>query len=475
MNNFAVLDYYLEQNKNPNYVEEYQSTSDKKSGKIFWHINVNFRSIFSFIDTFSKFVKYDAKDRKEWDVYSNNEQKAKHWTVRMQQSKLFQKDKKTSTYKLTAKGEAFADFISMVNDSKFYFSDSEKWIIIYNFIINSYFNLKPNYILKKSVDIYNELIITGFSSKYINQIFLELLKKGSEFKKEELFKLDAFWILTFYKDKDFLSLYKNATTDEKIKLSDYVINCSNLSKEQIIQKNDLISKKYISGGQYLTSTFIDDVKTLYISYNVQQCNNGDCFSLIKNIYLLFKDFDSNVKLDKLIEFVKIHKDVFDVIFNEAILNKNVDTELNTLDDAQDDLEIDPNDEKVDDTTIKNQKQLRKTSQILKRIAKEKNNYHCELENLNTCKYFTSKENGKNYLEIHHLVPFEFSNDFDASLEIIENYVALCPHCHRLLHFGVDRERRSVLTYLYNQRCEGLKDKGINISLKELLAYYDFDE
>ena len=167
MNNFTVLDYYLEQNKNPNYVEEYQSTSDKKSGKIFWHINVNFRSIFSFIDTFSKFVKYDAKDRKEWDVYSNNEQKAKHWTVRMQQSKLFQKDKKTSTYKLTAKGEAFADFISMVNDSKFYFSDSEKWIIIYNFIINSYFNLKPNYILKKSVDIYNELIITGFSSKYI--------------------------------------------------------------------------------------------------------------------------------------------------------------------------------------------------------------------------------------------------------------------------------------------------------------------
>ena len=56
MNNFTVLDYYLEQNKNPNYVEEYQSTSDKKSGKIFWHINVNFRSIFSFID-YSRFFE----------------------------------------------------------------------------------------------------------------------------------------------------------------------------------------------------------------------------------------------------------------------------------------------------------------------------------------------------------------------------------------------------------------------------------
>ena len=146
-----------------------------------------------------------------------------------------------------------------------------------------------------------------------------------------------------------------------------------------------------------------------------------------------------------------------------------------LENQEEIIDSDPDESKVDDTTTKNQKQLRRTSQILKRMAKERTNNRCELETLNSCRYFTSIENGKNYLEIHHLVPFEFSNDFNSSLEIIENYVALCPHCHRLLHFGVDRERKSVITYLYNQRCEGLKNKGIDISLKELLAYYDFDE
>ena len=74
MNKLTILDYYVEQNKNPNYVDEFQSTSDKKSGKTFCHINVNFRSLTSFIDTFNKFKKYDDKDRKDWDLYSNSEE-----------------------------------------------------------------------------------------------------------------------------------------------------------------------------------------------------------------------------------------------------------------------------------------------------------------------------------------------------------------------------------------------------------------
>ncbi|MDY4857803.1 MAG: HNH endonuclease signature motif containing protein [Candidatus Onthovivens sp.] len=476
MNKLTILDYYVEQNKNPNYVDEFQSTSDKKSGKTFWHINVNFRSLTSFIDTFNKFKKYDDKDRKDWDLYSNSEEKAKHWTVRMQQSKLFRKDEKQGVYKLTAKGYAFKDFVDMVNNPQFFFSRGEQWIIVYYFILNSYFNLKPNYLLKRVNEVYTDLIINGFSSSYLNSVFLELLKKEDGLTKEELFSLDAFWIISFYKDKDFLSLYKNSTTEEKRELFQYVIECSRKDKIIVKQKNDLISKKFMSSGQYSISTFVDDVKTLYVTYNVLSQDNSDCFSLANNICKIYSSFDLDIKNEKIIEFINIHKDVFDVIFNEAILNKNIDSDLNNeLENQEEIIDSDPDESKVDDTTTKNQKQLRKTSQILKRMAKERTNNKCELETLNSCRYFTSKENGKNYLEIHHLVPFEFSNDFNSSLEIIDNYVALCPHCHRLLHFGVDRERKSVITYLYNQRCEGLKNKGIDISLKELLAYYDFDE
>lgn len=476
MNKITILDYYLEQNKNKSYVDEYQSTAKKKSGSTFWHTNVNFRSIFSFVEAFLKFIKYDNKDRKEWEVYkNNNEQKAKQWTVRMQQSKFFQKDKEKGTYKLTAKGFAFENFANLINDSRCTFKKNEEWIIIFYFILNAYFDLKPNYILKKSIEIYNTLIINGFSRDYINYAFLDLLKKSEKLKKVELFKMDAFWILTFYKDKSFLELYREASNDEKMKLFDYVIQCSNLTKSEIIKHNDLISKKYVSGGQYTVGTFVDDVKTLFVAYNVYQNNNVDCFSLLENIFTEVKKFDCKVNYGHLVEFVEKNKDVFEVVFNEAILNKNIDTELNDLVDIEEEFDSDISNDKVDDTTIKNQKQLRRTSQILKRIAKEKNKFHCELETLNRCKYFTSKENNKNYLEIHHLIPFEFSNEFEASLEVIENYVALCPHCHRLLHFGVDRERKTVLTYLFNDRVKKLEDKNIKITLEELLAFYGFDE
>ena len=132
-------------------------------------------------------------------------------------------------------------------------------------------------------------------------------------------------------------------------------------------------------------------------------------------------------------------------------------------------------ENADATTTKGTAILRKTSQILKRMAKEKSSNKCELEDLYGCKYFTSKESNNNYLEIHHLIPFEFSTDFEATLETLSNYVALCPHCHRLLHFGVDRERKPALTYLFNKRKDLLKEKGLDIKLKELLEYYGLEK
>lgn len=86
----TILDYYKEKSKIPNYVEMYRSTSEKKLGKTFWHINVNYRRLLTFIDTFKKFLDYENIDRSQWDTSSNsNEELAKHWTVRMRQSKLF--------------------------------------------------------------------------------------------------------------------------------------------------------------------------------------------------------------------------------------------------------------------------------------------------------------------------------------------------------------------------------------------------
>ena len=48
----------------------------------------------------------------------------------------------------------------------------------------------------------------------------------------------------------------------------------------------------------------------------------------------------------------------------------------------------------------------------------------------------ARDDGTNYLEVHHVVPL--SENGDARLA---NVAALCPSCHRQLHFGRDRTAR----------------------------------
>ena len=77
--------------------------------------------------------------------------------------------------------------------------------------------------------------------------------------------------------------------------------------------------------------------------------------------------------------------------------------------------------------------------------------------------------------MHHLIPREFSNDFEKSIEQIENYVSLCPRCHRFIHFAVDRERKMALHHLYLKRIGSLNIKGIGIEETQLKQYYRIEE
>lgn len=111
--------------------------------------------------------------------------------------------------------------------------------------------------------------------------------------------------------------------------------------------------------------------------------------------------------------------------------------------------------------------------ITRKIATQKKK--CVLDECEICKYFTAKENGKNYLEIHHFIPREFANDFDYPIEVLENYVALCPNCHRKIHLAVDSERKHMINIIFNLRQELLAKKGLVITLQDLYNYYKIDE
>lgn len=78
-------------------------------------------------------------------------------------------------------------------------------------------------------------------------------------------------------------------------------------------------------------------------------------------------------------------------------------------------------------------------------------------------------------QIHHFIPREFSNDFEKSIEVIENYVSLCQSCHKLIHLGVDRERKMAINQLFKKREAALKSKGLNITLDKIKEYYGIKE
>ena len=103
-------------------------------------------------------------------------------------------------------------------------------------------------------------------------------------------------------------------------------------------------------------------------------------------------------------------------------------------------------------------------------------YKCEYDkNHHT---FTRK-NGKPYTEPHHLVPLSKNLDFPSpvnenkyiSLDVPNNIVSLCSHCHKLLHYGCMEEKEPVLAKLYKDRQKLLEDAGIKITFEELKNYY----
>ena len=453
-----ILDYYIERSKDSNWVMKYQSTSGKNEGKVFQFTNTNFRTINSYKSFFYKFINYVGVDRRNWEKKIKTGQEiAKHHVVRMRQSKLF--NSKNGIYFLTSKGESFKHMLEMQ------FSKNEEWLLIYFYLINSYFDLTPLYIKKRVDSLFDIFQKLGYSSTELMQVIENYFSKKIT-RNKDLFSEDIFWLITFHQDEDFISIFKNSTSEEIESLKQYI-----RVKEDLRDYNDLIVKKYKINGQYTVSTFNDELKIIYftklmIDSRARDLNSVSSFLIKKyeNIY--------SVNYSKLYDFFNSEEDVFEIILNE--FNGHIEEDIMSVDYGFE-IENEPmhiSEDKIDDTSAKNVKEIARVSSVLKRMAKERNSYRCELEILNDCRYFTSRDNDKNYLEVHHLIPREFSNEYEDSIEVIDNYVALCPHCHRLIHFGKDRERFSAIKYLHSLRAEDLSSKGLDAPIETLKIFYD---
>ena len=106
------------------------------------------------------------------------------------------------------------------------------------------------------------------------------------------------------------------------------------------------------------------------------------------------------------------------------------------------------------------------SSIVKMQAIKAAHFMCECDKKHTT--FTAKSNNEQYMEGHHLIPLMNQNEFHFSLDIYANIVSLCPICHRLLHYGIETEKKSILEELYANRYIRLCNSGIEVSKSDFL-------
>jgi 5-methylcytosine-specific restriction protein A len=85
--------------------------------------------------------------------------------------------------------------------------------------------------------------------------------------------------------------------------------------------------------------------------------------------------------------------------------------------------------------------------------------------------FTSRAKKQKYVEAHHLILISQQGKFFVSLDVVENVVCLCATCHRMLHYGLEVEKKSILISLFKQRKKSLLTRSISVGMHDFLKFY----
>jgi 5-methylcytosine-specific restriction enzyme A len=99
------------------------------------------------------------------------------------------------------------------------------------------------------------------------------------------------------------------------------------------------------------------------------------------------------------------------------------------------------------------------------------NAHFKCENDPIHETFKSSTTLQQFVEAHHLIPMEFQDDFQGSIDVPENIISLCPNCHRAFHNSINITKVELIKKFYNFRKKLLFDRGIIIDENKLMEYY----
>jgi len=482
-----LIDIYNHMSKEKELFSLYTSIGKGGYGSMFSFLNTNYRGILpkysstsgnaygygGFAQGFSILEGVEGKDRNTWvRTRSGGHEKEKQHTVRMRKAVFFQV--RDNAFYITRRGEVFKKMLLNVS-----LTDNEKRLLCFLLILPASFNEIPHYIFESTARVFGLLQKQGIAEqevlKSIEHIVAWSNSSGSKKPIEELFRYNYTYYDSFFIEKaDFLTLFSQSTEIEREEFKEYIINETQLHKKLNCQGHTILTKKFVNGGVYTKTTLIENAWMLYVSKNILDTVGIKEFEQFIDVVLKAYGYLFPIDVGRLRGFIfdkNSNRSVFQIIFcelfNIKIPLKSITKGLTPQEIEQLEV-IDPTDENG-----YNQREIYTTA--LKKIAKQQSQFKCECERVECCKYFTSKESGNNYLEIHHLIPREFANDFDASIEALGNYTTLCPNCHRKIHLATDKERMHLIRLLFNNRKDILAKVNIHIELTKLFEYYNIEE
>jgi 5-methylcytosine-specific restriction protein A len=107
-----------------------------------------------------------------------------------------------------------------------------------------------------------------------------------------------------------------------------------------------------------------------------------------------------------------------------------------------------------DRTVKEKKRLAlhyrmdRVGNVSKKVKNAKG-YICEICNFDFLEFYG--EIGKEYIEAHHLIPFEkLSINEERELDVVNDFAVLCANCHRMIHRQEDPSNLQALKATINK-------------------------
>ena len=468
----SLLEIYKEKNKNNDWFNDHSSLAKGKAGRMFEYTNTNFRTQDTFTSDFIKFLEIENKARGAWPKQDNHGQEIhKHLVINMIQSKLFKKDA-NGIFTRTAKGLIYNDFINHEN------TEDEKWLINYLFLLNGYYFNKKNYIIQRvKTDLLGFLLsVDGLTEEALVKYAKDMLVAVDSLKNT--LRSPFFYIHSFYNDSDFLINYLRSPETEREELAKYIE--SNLESKPY--DKCCISKKYQPSGNFNRSMLTDETRVFLLTLLFIKSKDVNSTSVYEVFVDHFKNNISEIDKVQILAYLHTNKSIFDSIFADVLELEELDTTLSDVS-APEMVEVVPviavgdvPEDYIDETSEEGRLRIKTIFSLRKRQARIQGGFRCALEAINNCSpiYFTAKLTGKNYLELHHLIPREFRNDFSFSIEVLANYITLCPRCHRQIHLAVDRERKHLINKLFDERKSRLHVVGLKLDLANIYDYYKID-